>query len=63
MRQQKIALFEPLDRLEKLVAEHRQHLLQRKLHWLLHGWLLLHVPASVMLIVWIPVHVMFALRY
>jgi hypothetical protein len=56
-------LTDALAALEECVREQRQYLLQRKLHWLLHGWLLVHVPLSVILIVWIPVHAIFALRY
>jgi hypothetical protein len=57
------ALAEPLAALERFVRAHQQRLLQRKLHWLLHGWLLVHVPLSVVMMVWIPVHAVFALRY
>jgi hypothetical protein len=57
------ALAEPLAALERFVRDHQQRLLQRRLHWLLHGWLLIHVPLSVIMIVWIPVHAVFALRY
>ena len=56
-------LFEPLCELEAIVMEHQQHLLQRKLHWLMHGWLLVHVPVSVVMFVMIPVHGAMALRY
>jgi hypothetical protein len=56
-------LFEPLCELEAIVMEHQQHLLQRKLHWLMHGWLLVHVPVSVVMFVMIPVHGALALRY
>jgi hypothetical protein len=58
-----VGLFDPLARLEAVVTEHEQHLLQRKLHWLMHGWLLLHVPMSIVMFVMIPVHAIYAIRY
>jgi hypothetical protein len=63
LRTRHATLAEPLAALERCVRDHQQRLLQRKLHWLLHGWLLLHVPLSVLMIVWVPVHAVFALRY
>jgi hypothetical protein len=63
MRTRFLTLFEPLTQLESLVIEHQQHLLQRKLHWVMHGWLLLHVPLSVVMFVMIPMHAIYALRY
>jgi hypothetical protein len=63
LRTRHASLAEPLAALEGFVREHQQRLLQRKLHWILHGWLLIHVPLSVVMIVWIPVHAIFALRY
>ena len=52
-----------LDGLEACVRRHEQHLLQRRLHWVLHGWLLIHVPLSVVMVVLVPVHAVFAMRY
>ena len=56
-------LFEVVNGLEDLVEQRKQHRLQKKLHWVMHGWLLLHVPLSVVMIVLIPVHAVLSLRY
>ena len=49
--------------LENLCEEERQLTRQRRLYVLLHGWLLVHVPLSVALIVLGAVHAVVALRY
>jgi hypothetical protein len=49
--------------LEALCEERRQLIIQERLHALLHGWLLLHVPLSVLLLVLGIAHVLTALYY
>jgi hypothetical protein len=49
--------------LEGYTEERRQFALQRRLQHLLHGWLLVHVPASWVMIVLLPLHAIMALRY
>lgn len=56
------ALRDELDHLEGCCDERRQFAIQRRLHRVLHGWLLLHVPASMALFVLFLVHVIMALR-
>jgi hypothetical protein len=52
-----------LDRLEALCSERRQLGEQERLHHLLHGWLLLHVPLSAALLVLGLTHVAASLYY
>ena len=49
--------------LENICDEERQLQLQMKLYRWLHGWLLVHVPLSVVLLVLGGVHAVVALRY
>jgi hypothetical protein len=49
--------------LQDICDEARQLLLQERLHHWLHGWLLLHIPLSLALIVLGAVHAVMALRY
>ena len=63
MRSRHPGLFEELNALESFVEQRRQHRLQKRLHWVMHGWLLLHVPLSFILINLIPLHAVWALRY
>jgi hypothetical protein len=49
--------------LEAFVEQRRDLTRQLRLHRLLHGWLLLHVPLSAVLFVLIVVHAVMALRY
>ncbi len=49
--------------LEGICDEARQLLRQEQLHHWLHGWLLLHIPLSLALIVLGAVHAVMALRY
>jgi len=49
--------------LEDICDEARQLVLQERLHRLLHGWLLVHIPLSLALIVLGAVHAVMALRY
>jgi hypothetical protein len=65
--QVRIQLPPPLHRtvlhLEEICEERRQLLEQRRLHHHLHGWLYLHVPATVALLVVLAAHAVMALRY
>jgi hypothetical protein len=52
-----------LEDLEGICEEERQLSRQRKFYHLLHGWLLVHVPASIALLVLGGIHAVVALRY
>jgi len=52
-----------LEDLESICEEERQLSRQRKLYHLLHGWLLVHVPVSIALLVLGGIHAIVALRY
>jgi hypothetical protein len=52
-----------LDDLEDICDEARQLVLQERLHRWMHGWLLVHIPLSLALIVLGAVHALVALRY
>jgi hypothetical protein len=56
-------LFPVLDELQRLCEERRQFNQQKRLHKVLHGWLLIHVPLSWAMMVLVPVHAVMALRY
>ena len=49
--------------LESICEEERQLLRQERLHGLLHGWLIVHVPLSFALMALAVVHIVMALRY
>jgi hypothetical protein len=49
--------------LQEICDERRQLIVQRKLHYWLHGWLLLHVPLSFAFLVLTAVHAVLSLRY
>jgi len=49
--------------LEEICEERRQLELQRKMHRLLHGWILVHAPLAYALVVLGAVHAVMALRY
>ncbi|SRR6266478_248246 len=53
----------PLGDLEDICDEARQLRRQERLHHCLHGWLLLHIPLSLALILLGAVHAVMALRY
>ncbi|MGH7318108.1 MAG: hypothetical protein ACRELA_00540 [Candidatus Rokuibacteriota bacterium] len=57
------ALHPVVDDLEYICDERRQLRLQSRLHYWLHGWLLVHVPLSVGLLLLTAVHAVVALRY
>ena len=56
-------LHDSLAQLESICEEHRQLSRQVKLTRWLHGWLLIHVPLSVMLLMLATAHAWMALRY
>jgi hypothetical protein len=49
--------------LENICEEERQLMRQERMHAVLHGWLLVHVPLSLALLVLAVVHIVVALRY
>jgi len=49
--------------LEEMCEERRQLMVQKRLHLLLHTWLLVHVPLSFALLVLTAVHAVLSLRY
>jgi hypothetical protein len=49
--------------LESICEERRQLADQKRLHHWLHGWLLVHVPLSLALLLLAAVHAVIALRY
>jgi len=49
--------------LEEICDEARQLERQERLHHWLHGWLLVHIPLSLALILLSAVHAVMALRY
>lgn len=56
-------LHDAADNLENICEEERQLTRQARLHRWLHGWLLVHVPLSIALILLAAVHAVVALRY
>jgi hypothetical protein len=57
------ALHDTLDDLSRLVQERRDLAKQRTLHRWLHGWLLVHIPLSYVLLLMGAVHAVMALQY
>jgi hypothetical protein len=49
--------------LENICEEERQLIRQARLHRILHGWLLVHVPLSLALLALAVIHIVVALRY
>lgn len=58
-----LSLYETLNGLEAICEERRQLAQQKRLHYWLHGWLLVHVPLSMALVLLSAVHAVMALRY
>jgi hypothetical protein len=56
-------LWPRLNDLENICQEKRELDQQRRLHRILHGWLLIHIPASYALLLLGTVHAVVALRY
>jgi hypothetical protein len=57
------ALHETLRELESICDERRQLADQKRLHHWLHGWLLVHVPLSMALLLLSVVHAIISIRY
>jgi len=57
------AMHETVDDLASICEEERQLIRQRRLHRILHGWLLVHVPISFALLALSLVHIVVALQY
>ena len=57
------ALGPALQDLESICEEERQLLRQARMHGLLHGWLIVHVPLSFALMALAVVHIVMALRF
>jgi hypothetical protein len=57
------SLHTAIEDLEGICEEERQLTLQSQLHVWLHGWLLLHIPLSLALILLGAIHAVMALRY
>ena len=62
-RQSPASIHEALGDLESICSEERQLSRQRRIYFLLHGWLLVHVPLSITLLVLGGVHALVAIRY
>jgi hypothetical protein len=56
-------LWPKLEDLENICEEKRQLDRQRRMHDVLHGWLLVHIPTSYALLLLGAVHAVYALRY
>ena len=57
------ALRKPVQDLAEIVEERRQLARQRRMHHVLHGWLIVHVPLSYGLMVLATIHAVQALQY
>jgi len=57
------SLHEIVDELRVICEERRQLALQKRLHHWLHGWLLVHVPLSMALLLLSAVHAIVSIRY
>jgi hypothetical protein len=62
-RQNPEPVHESLRDLESICEEERQLTRQRRMYLLLHGWLLVHVPLSITLLVLGAIHAFVAIRY
>jgi hypothetical protein len=56
-------LHSSVDDLENICEEKRQLDRQRRLHKILHGWLLVHIPLSYALLLLGAVHAVMALKF
>jgi hypothetical protein len=57
------SIHEALGDLESICEEERQLTRQRRMYLILHGWLLVHVPLSVTLLVLGGIHALISIRY
>ena len=55
--------FDTLEQLAEICEERRQLQIQERMHLVLHGWLLVHMPLTMALLVLGTVHAVWALRY
>ena len=62
-RQNPTSVHEALGDLESICEEERQLIEQRRKYLLLHGWLLVHVPLSITLLVLGGIHALVAIHY
>ena len=51
-----------LNSLEQLCDKTRDLNLQQRLHYFLHGWLVVHLPLSISLVILLAIHILYALR-
>jgi hypothetical protein len=58
-----VVVHSTIDDLQEICDEARQLLRQERLHHWLHGWLLVHIPISLALILLGAIHAIMALRY
>jgi hypothetical protein len=58
-----VAAHDVLRDVEEICEQRRQLMVQRRMHHLLHTWLLIHVPLSFALLVLTAVHAVLSLRY
>jgi hypothetical protein len=58
-----VAAHDVLRDVEEICEQRRQLMVQRRMHHLLHTWLLVHVPLSFALLVLTGVHAVLSLRY
>jgi hypothetical protein len=58
-----VAAHDVLRDVEEICEQRRQLIVQRRMHHLLHTWLLVHVPLSFALLVLTGVHAVLSLRY
>jgi len=57
------SIWPELNDLESICSEERQLSRQRRVYYWLHGWLLVHVPLSITLLVLGGIHALVAIRY
>ena len=62
-RSSRPALEAAIADLESICEEERQLLRQERMHGLLHGWLIVHVPLSFALMALAVVHIVMALAF
>jgi hypothetical protein len=62
-KQSPVSIHDALVDLESICEEQRQLTRQRKMYVWLHGWLLVHVPLSITLLVLGGIHALVAIRY
>jgi hypothetical protein len=62
-RQSPPSIHADITNIESICEEQRQLTRQRRMHMVLHGWLLVHVPVSITLLVLGGIHALVAIRY